>query len=82
MLYRGTVFLSICLINTVLGGIFDREFSIYPYAKKPIFDDTRIPAEFEINERIREEEVEQSELRMPGVTLSTVSLNFYRLTYQ
>jgi peptidylglycine monooxygenase len=73
-----TTFLSIFLIQSVFGGIFERDFPRFPYSavngggNPSFYDDTKIPAEFEVDQNVEEEsEIEQSDLRMPGVTLNT-----------
>uniref|UniRef100_A0A914Y150 Uncharacterized protein n=1 Tax=Panagrolaimus superbus TaxID=310955 RepID=A0A914Y150_9BILA len=74
-----TAFLSLLIIHSVFGGIFDREFPKFPFpGANPSFgeNDARIPAEYDFEPKFEESaaasEIEQSELRMPGVTLNTV----------
>lgn len=68
--------LGFFLIHVVFGGIFDRDFAQFPpYAAAPVFGDAEIPAEIEAPKET--DEVEKSELRMPGVTLTTVGFLCY-----
>jgi peptidylglycine monooxygenase len=76
-----TAFLSLLIIHSVFGGIFDRDFPKVPFPENPSFgEDIQIPAEYEFEPNFEKSavaaveaasEVEQSELRMPGVTLNT-----------
>uniref|UniRef100_A0AC34F5R0 Secreted protein n=1 Tax=Panagrolaimus sp. ES5 TaxID=591445 RepID=A0AC34F5R0_9BILA len=75
-----TAFLSLLIIHSAFGGIFDRDFPKLPFGGgNPSFgeDDARIPAEYDFEPKFDEtaeaSEVEQSELRMPGATLNSVS---------